>query len=45
MRTLLLIFAFHFFLGVMMFVSVGGYSPDSRKGLREASELMVKNLR
>lgn len=45
MKTLVIIFALHFFLGAMMFVSVGGYSPDARKGLREASELMVKNLR
>jgi len=41
MKVLIMIFALHFFLGAMLFIKMG--SPDVRKGLRQASELMVKN--
>jgi hypothetical protein len=41
MKTLFIVFVLHFFLGAMLFVTMG--SKDSRKGLSEASEIMVRS--
>jgi hypothetical protein len=41
MKVLFLILAFHFFLFSMMCVKMGSF--DTRHGLRQSAEIMVRN--